>query len=678
MAESNPEMTQADLALWAKRHYGSSKPPSQTTISRILAKKDELISLKEHEFKLIRRRRLSNPLLRKVLLEWISQCVWNNIPITAPIIMSSASNFWNQLPNHLKEGNGEFSYKWCSQFLSKVNINLNNIENELYRNLKIWTFEERSTLRNYFNGIDLKKIFTLDEIFLSYDLPLDKSCYDDKSDFITCMLCVNADGSEKLDPLIIGRYENYPSFENKSSIKAATKHGVSYHSNRQKWLTSTVFYDWLSVLDKRLALQGKDIIILLDDSASHRVSNIKLQRIRLLFTSSSSNFLPMNWGVENDFRLTFRIKQYEQLISKQKLKKNKLLSKEEMRFSMVEIFDFIKKSWEAIPQSRIQSAWKQSGILPKVATNSFLRQGMFDDSLEIKLFHVMNELSVKEQWDVLSLLDLSVERKINKSFLSNEEIIQSSIVDNYDDYDHTDGEPKRAPFSHTLGQGLQRLQRLGEMHLAASQLNLDTGYMDLDDDFDFDDLHFDDPLSSSHIAGLDYSINMENTNTNQQHQQDQNMNQNMGSLENQLFQANGLGNDNSRQLSVDSTASSTHQPFSYMMDEEFKRDFASTSTFSPTDTQLPSVPHAPPLASSGQTHLSTLQGSAQQGQLGTTHVNGVEVTPNQKLLIIVNFLKLLEVDNDIRLSSETVDELKLLYYQYLNKVREQQQQQQQQ
>lgn len=647
MAESNPDMTQADLASWAKKHYGSSKPPSQTTISRILSKKDELIALKEHEFKLIRRRRLSNPLLRKVLLEWISQCVWNNIPITAPIIISSASNFWNQLPDNLREGNGEFSYKWCSQFLSKVNINLNNIEDELYKRLKIWTFEERSVLRNLLAGVDLKKVFTLDEIFLSYDLPLDKSCYDDTSDFLTCMLCVNADGSEKLEPLIIGRYENYPSFENKSSIKAATKHGVSYHSNRQKWLTSTVFYDWLAVLDKRLALQGKDIIIMLDDSASHRVINIKLQRIRLLFTSSSSNFLPMNWGVANDFRLTFRIEQYKRLIEKQKKKKGQLLTKEEMRFSMVDTFDLIKNSWEVIPHSRIKSAWKQSGILPKLATDTFNRQGMFDDSLEIQLFHLINELQVTEQWDVLSLLDLSVEQKNNKSFLSNEEIIQSCVVDNYDDFDHTDGEPKRAPFSHTLGQGLQRLQRLGEMHLAASQLNLDEDYMDINpDDFDLDQLHFEDPLVNNYdfrynTSGVGNSINAQ--------------------LTNNFFDQNTTQGHNARQLSLDSTGSSTHQPFSHL--ENF-RDLPTTTDVSPNDSQLGPSP---------DNMAGVVPNTVSQQFPGNGNgSNGSGITPNQKLLIIVNFLKLLEVDNDIKLSSDTVEELKFLYYQQLNKVREQQ------
>lgn len=471
MAEANAEMTQTDLALWAKSRFNSTKAPSQTTISRILAKKDELISLKEHEYKLIRRRRLTNTLLRKVLLEWITQCVWNNIPITAPIILSSASNFWKQLPDHLKDGTGEFSFKWCSQFLAKVNINLSTIDRDLYANrLRVWNFEERDYIKRLLANIPDSKIYTLGEVFISHDLHLDKSEYKDSSDILTCMLCTNVDGSDKMDPLIIGRYENYPSFESRSSVKASAKHGVSYHSNRKRWLTSTLFYDWLSIIDKRLALVNKDIVLILDDSASHRVVNIKLQRIRLLYTSSTSNSLPMDWGLEKAFRLSFRYEQFVELQRRQ-LKRREFTTSEEMEFTMSDTFDVIKTAWNSLPVSRIQSAWKQAGILPDSLTASFTRIKTFDNSLEVRLKRAIDQVVVGERWDVASLMDLSIEKKINKTFLSSEEIVDSCIVDNYDDFDHATGKALRAPFSHTLGQDLERLKRWSKVHQMYGQNN---------------------------------------------------------------------------------------------------------------------------------------------------------------------------------------------------------------
>ncbi|ODV63763.1 DDE-domain-containing protein [Ascoidea rubescens DSM 1968] len=277
MSESNPDMTQADLANWAKKKYGTSKPPSQTTISRILSKKDELIALKEHEFRLIRRRKPSNVLLRKILQEWIFQSVWDTFPITIPIIQNSATSLWKILPANSREGNGEFSHKWCNHFLGKMNVNLNNIENELIKPLKIWSFSEKDLLKNFLKQFKKSDIFTLDEFFLYFQLPLDKKLTysnpsaSSPSNALTIMLASNSDGSEKLEPLIVGHYENMACFDGKPPVKITNKYGVTYKSNKKAWLTSTMFYDWLAVLDKRLSITNRHIIIVIDTAGSHRV-----------------------------------------------------------------------------------------------------------------------------------------------------------------------------------------------------------------------------------------------------------------------------------------------------------------------------------------------------------------------------------------------------------------------
>ncbi|ONH70107.1 Protein PDC2 [Cyberlindnera fabianii] len=617
MAEANPEMTQTDLAVWAYKRFNTPKPPSQTTISRILARKDELIALKEHEFKLIRRRRSTNPLLRKVLTEWITQCVWSNIPITAPIIISSANNFWKQCPPNMRDGSGEFSFRWCSQFLAKVNINLATIEKDLYSNrLKVWTFEERDELKNLLQGVDPKKIFTLGEIFLSHDLPLDKAFYNDSSDFITCMLCVNADGSEKLDPLIVGRYENYPYFEGRSSAKAANKHGVAYHSNRMKWLTSTMFYDWLSVLDKRLALQDRDIIIVLDDSASHRVVNIKLQRIRLLYTSSNSNFLPTNWGIEGDIRLNYRIKQYEKLLQKQVLMKDKLLTKDEQTFNMCETFDLIKHAWNSVPIERIKSAWKQSGVLPDAVTVNYQRRKMFDDSLEKQLIGLAGQLKVNEAWDVASLLDLTVEQRNNKTFLSNEEIVQSCIVDNYDDFDHSTGQPRRAPFSHTLGQEFQQLKRLGELQRAAGLVLSPDNDMKMDIDGTDDLFDFDNFQLYSDMADFDIDSNTANIITQLQP---------MSELVPSLY-AQGMNVPTGYQSTPTSSVASTGIGFPQMG--------------YPTPTGINTILNQQPVATD----------------------------PNDKLSVVMNFMNLIQNDPDCAVSDQTIRDITALYNSLIGQI----------
>ena len=185
-AESNPQMTQADLAIWAKQEYGSSRPPSQTTISRILCAKNDLIASKEVDFQLVRRRKQSNPILRRILTEWVTQATWENIPITTPIIQLTANAIWNRLPTFEKDGNGLFNQKWCNHFIKKLNINLFGNEEDIRNNPghyelnKVWKLDEKIGLKNYL--VDLIKqenykpqdIFTIDEFQLFYSLPLDQ------------------------------------------------------------------------------------------------------------------------------------------------------------------------------------------------------------------------------------------------------------------------------------------------------------------------------------------------------------------------------------------------------------------------------------------------------------------------------------------------------------------------
>lgn len=134
-SEVNPSMTQSELALWAKEKYGSQKPPSQTTISRILSSKSEILGSKESDFSLVRRRKQSNPLLRKILTEWITQALWESIPITTPIIQLTANAIWTRLRADSKDGNGVFNLKWCNHFVKKLNINLEGSPKAQEKNL---------------------------------------------------------------------------------------------------------------------------------------------------------------------------------------------------------------------------------------------------------------------------------------------------------------------------------------------------------------------------------------------------------------------------------------------------------------------------------------------------------------------------------------------------------------
>lgn len=539
--EAEPHMTQTDLANWAMQQYGSSKPPSQTTISRILKSRNEIIGAKEADFQLVRRRKQSNPLLRKILTEWITQAHWEQIPITTPIIQLTAYAIWTRLPASMKDGNGMFNHKWCNSFVKKLNINLTGsaaaiADNKGYKLNKEWKLDEKLELKTYIRWLIAEKnyeprdLFTIDEFSLFYLLPLDQ-IFDISSidkglkqsslsteNMLTVMLGCNIDGSEKLHPLVVSKHETFDvassshpglrsqNVEHLSAQALINKVGetysISYKSNNNKWITSSMFQDYLLTLDHKLENSTPDrhIAILLDNSSSHRMINLEFKHIRLVYLENTSkhknpfnglnsakfDYLPMSFGIVEQFKILYRLQQYLEMINKQRsnvesddLGQPKLgsslsspsvrathetdvLAERDYQVPFIKVIEWIRRLWDSISPQMIFSAWAQTYLInfrqpwpaadPNVAQSATkyiatLVAGLpnYDSQKSYdKLKEIMKYLNVVIPWEIDELLGLVNERsKVSLSYASIEEIIGSCVLGESDEPDSRD--PKSAP-----------------------------------------------------------------------------------------------------------------------------------------------------------------------------------------------------------------------------------------
>lgn len=525
-AEAEPHLTQMDLAHWAMKQYGSSKPPSQTTISRILSSKNDIIGSKEADFLLVRRRKQTNPLLRKILTEWITQAHWEQIPITTPIIQLTAYAIWTRLPTRMKDGNGLFNHKWCNNFVKKLNINLTGTPETIRENLgyklnKEWKLDEKLELKNYIRNLIAKEnysprdIFTIDEFSLFYLLPLDqifdilsidkglKQSSSSTENMLTIMLGCNVDGSEKLNPLVVSKHETFDVSDScHASLKAnnialltpqalINKVGevylITYKSNNNKWITSSMFQDYLLTLDHKLenSTPNRNILILLDNSSSHRMINLEFKHIRLVYLENTSkhknpfngsnsakfDYLPMSFGIVEEFKILYRLQQYLEMINKQRrnveldqstlpvlgsslnlpkiegANNSEVLSESDYQVPFIKVIEWIRRSWESIRPQIIFRAWKQTYLLSltqpwpasnpqvvqqaKQSLNPLLESLKVDDSQKSykKLNEIMDYLNVVIRWEIDDLLGLVNERsKVSLSYASIEEIIGSCVL----------------------------------------------------------------------------------------------------------------------------------------------------------------------------------------------------------------------------------------------------------
>jgi hypothetical protein len=113
---------------------------------------------------------------------------------------------------------------------------------------------------------------------------------------LTFALTCNADGTDKLKPLIIGKAKNPACFNKKSGESL----GYYYRSNAKAWMTYELFSEWITDWDIKLSAEGRSILLLVDNFSGHKEpSKYKLTCICLEFFSPNltSHVQPLDAGI---------------------------------------------------------------------------------------------------------------------------------------------------------------------------------------------------------------------------------------------------------------------------------------------------------------------------------------------------------------------------------------------
>ena len=121
---------------------------------------------------------------------------------------------------------------------------------------------------------------------------------------ITVALCASMVG-EKLRPLIIGKSRSPRCF---SKIKINSL-PVDYRHNKKAWMTSGIFEEWLQGFNRKMKLEGRNVLLLVDNAPPHpnlRVSNVK---VKFFPPNTTCATQPMDQGIIQAMKLKFRKRQ---------------------------------------------------------------------------------------------------------------------------------------------------------------------------------------------------------------------------------------------------------------------------------------------------------------------------------------------------------------------------------
>jgi hypothetical protein len=123
---------------------------------------------------------------------------------------------------------------------------------------------------------------------------------------LSIALCANADGSHKLKPLIIGKFERPRCFKN---VRIHAMH-MTYRHNAKAWMITSLFQEWIREFDHQVHLkhQGQRVLLLLDNCSSHKLVGLTLQYtdVHFLPPNTTSKIQPMDAGIIISFKRHYR------------------------------------------------------------------------------------------------------------------------------------------------------------------------------------------------------------------------------------------------------------------------------------------------------------------------------------------------------------------------------------
>ena len=183
---------------------------------------------------------------------------------------------------------------------------------------------------------------------------------------LTLAFTANADGTERLPPLMIGHAKRPRCFQKKTGEQL----GFKYYSNSHAWMTGDIFQQWLVDWNHQLRSKNCKILLLVDNFSGHNydtrtITNIRVERFAPNLTS---HVQPMDAGIIQCFKAHYRRHFLRRALDHFDDGADDIYS-----INQLQAMRIICTAWEDVSNETIVHCWHKTGILP-VILNVLQRQ----------------------------------------------------------------------------------------------------------------------------------------------------------------------------------------------------------------------------------------------------------------------------------------------------------------
>ncbi|MGH0117396.1 UNVERIFIED_CONTAM: hypothetical protein FKN15_034583 [Acipenser sinensis] len=340
---------------------------NQSTISRIQKNKEKILEEWQKNGNPHRKRNRAGKAedVGAALLQWFIQARTRQIPVSGPLLMEKA--------NRLAQGLGLMDFKatngWLERWKERNAIKFKKQHAEKQAAGDV-TAERRvvELLPDIIKEYNPADIFNAEETGLHWRaVPGEKRSEAAGAkiakDCVTLLLACNIDGSEKLQPLVIGKSKNPSCFKNVKRLP------VAYEANSTAGMTGEIWEAWLKKIDNIMRAKKRMILMLCASCAAH-VTYVRLTNIKLVFLPPNNTPLirPMDQGIAANFKKQYRSLVLRQLVNTIDSTESDATAAVQLarKLTLLDSLHLQREAWNRITESTLVNCYRRASFIKQL------------------------------------------------------------------------------------------------------------------------------------------------------------------------------------------------------------------------------------------------------------------------------------------------------------------------
>jgi hypothetical protein len=208
---------------------------------------------------------------------------------------------------------------------------------------------------------------------------------------LTVLLCCNAEGTEKLAPLVIGKFAKPRCFKNISTLPC------KYTNNSDAWMTANIFLNFLCQFDARMGSSNRKVLLFVDKCPAHPPNRTFLENVKVVFLPSNcmSRLQSLDLGVIHCLKAKYKKSLVQKAIAG-------IDRKSELKFNVMHMI----VTWNAVSSATFVNCFRKVGF-----TATYMTPGEDEDEDDVR----------EEDWR-----KLSYEIDFSNSVICDDDVLTTS------------------------------------------------------------------------------------------------------------------------------------------------------------------------------------------------------------------------------------------------------------